>query len=724
MNFLGEAVKLKTRSEADVLADLAALTKSLGYVHALAAICHRDNFVSYRGELTPSDMSRLHSPNRLIGTEIATLLGLMVHQPLDLTLPTEEVIKTYVAQTDALMEELHRSLSLPMHESLQDCISTGSVNDIWQGEVMREPIFYGPESAYSFQYRDLFAEKYGPDDAWLVKNKGFSAAQARSIAHAMCLLMDERAAEMFAFGKATKEGIKTWLPTFELAPAEISHRSGEPASVVEAFIKAFTLDGNNSQFQTLGDFNSVAATPLIPTGNGTVLLFQHYAIYEALYESPFYWMLQDPEYKVTAANNRGAFTETYSARRLSTVFGDTNVHTNVNLHRGKNRVGEIDVLVIFGDRIIIVQAKAKKLTLLARKGNDNQLKADFAAAIQDSYNQGWDCANSIVAGGCRIETNDGRTVVLPDTIKEVYLFNVLSEHYPALAFQARQYLKYQSTAVIRPPFVMDVFLLDAMTEMLSTPLRLLSYVRMRLATIEKVSVSHELTALGFHLQRNLWLDDEYDMVMLDDSVSVSLDTAMMVRRDNLDGERTPPGILTRLAGTLYERLISQIEERADPATLELGFMLLSLGEESCRHIHQGLEIITQKTRADSRRHDVSLSLQAGNCGISIHCNPAISPEAIAALEFHCTKRKYAERADTWFGLSVSPNADIQFGVTMDFPWSPSEEMEELTRGMKTGVPVASALAGLSTKSTAQKVGRNDLCPCGSGRKFKKCCLSR
>jgi uncharacterized protein YecA (UPF0149 family) len=23
-----------------------------------------------------------------------------------------------------------------------------------------------------------------------------------------------------------------------------------------------------------------------------------------------------------------------------------------------------------------------------------------------------------------------------------------------------------------------------------------------------------------------------------------------------------------------------------------------------------------------------------------------------------------------------------------------------------------------------KIGRNDLCPCGSGRKFKKCCISK
>ena len=27
-----------------------------------------------------------------------------------------------------------------------------------------------------------------------------------------------------------------------------------------------------------------------------------------------------------------------------------------------------------------------------------------------------------------------------------------------------------------------------------------------------------------------------------------------------------------------------------------------------------------------------------------------------------------------------------------------------------------------TKELTEKLGRNDLCPCGSGRRFKRCCL--
>jgi len=36
----------------------------------------------------------------------------------------------------------------------------------------------------------------------------------------------------------------------------------------------------------------------------------------------------------------------------------------------------------------------------------------------------------------------------------------------------------------------------------------------------------------------------------------------------------------------------------------------------------------------------------------------------------------------------------------------------------------SALEAEATRITQEKVGRNDPCPCGSGKKFKKCCLGQ
>jgi hypothetical protein len=391
------------------------------------------------------------------------------------------------------------------------------------------------------------------------------------------------------------------------------------------------------------------------------------------------------------------------------------------LFKGKDIAGEADVLVVFGDRLIIVQAKSKKLTLEARKGNDGQLKSDFAAAIQLSYEQGWECASVLVGGGYRLEDDQGREVKLSHPVKEIYLFSIVSEHYPALAFQSSQYLSYQTTEVIKAPLVMDVFLLDAIAEMLTSPLRFLSYIRLRIAAAGKVNLSHELTALGFHLKQNMWLDDEFNYVMIDDSYSIDLDTAMTVRREGHPGQRTPKGILTKLAGTRYEQVISQIEAEANPATLELGFQLLVMNEDAAFNIHRGLEAITRMTREDGQGHDFTISAEQGNAGICFHSNAMPSAAAMRRLQFHCHKRKYILRSDTWFGLAVGGDCEIQFGVTLNFPWAESEQMNELTRDAQAPAPISS-LSFLIRQSHGQKAGRNDPCPCRSGKKYKKCCM--
>ena len=41
---------------------------------------------------------------------------------------------------------------------------------------------------------------------------------------------------------------------------------------------------------------------------------------------------------------------------------------------------------------------------------------------------------------------------------------------------------------------------------------------------------------------------------------------------------------------------------------------------------------------------------------------------------------------------------------------------------KTSSPPTPRLAGPNTAVSKPKIGRNDSCPCGSGKKFKNCCL--
>ena len=139
----------------------------------------------------------------------------------------------------------------------------------------------------------------------------------------------------------------------------------------------------------------------------------------------------DKTYSPTALNHRGLFTEEFSRERLEDVFGKKHVYANVHIVESKGRrLGEIDVLVVFGDRAIVLQAKSKRLTLESRRGNDKQIQDDFKKSVQDAYDQGYLCASVLNDTNYQLKDAAGNGVPLPVPLKEIYVLCVVSDHYP------------------------------------------------------------------------------------------------------------------------------------------------------------------------------------------------------------------------------------------------------------------------------------------------------
>ena len=594
------------RIEQDVFDDLDALCGSSGYIHVLAFLSFRDNLVSYDGHMTSEDMAASYTPERTIRTEFATLMGLMLKHPIDFNLPTPADMQALIDKTDSLLRELHACLGQPMIEAITGALaakkassSVDQVSPFLRGDVLREPIFYGGELAYSFQYRDLALDRYAKDDDWLQINKGFRIAEAHAVVGALARLQNRKVIETIKGMTHLDPSRWSTLAGFTSSLEEIAAEANVASESTAAFLAALTAPKlpANAGFTALGNFNIANAFPILRSPSGDYVSLQTYGVFEALYDSPFYWMAVDKSYKDTAFAHRGAFTEDFVARRLVTVFGPAKVHRNVNLFRKGNHVGEIDVLVLFADRAIVIQCKSKKLTLEARKGNDLKLRDDFKKSVQSAYDQAYICANSLNDLDFNFVDEFGSELTLP-TLREIYPLCVVSDHYPALAVQAREFLKYAVTDVIQPPLIADVFLIDVLAEILSSPLRLLSYLNRRVNYEQRIHSINELTILAYHLQQNFWLDDKTDMMMVGEDVATELDTVMTVRREGLGGTTVPAGILTRLDGTLVGRMLETIENRAEASLVDLGFMLLTLNGETLDDLNWELQ---GNRRADARR---------------------------------------------------------------------------------------------------------------------------
>ena len=132
--------------------------------------------------------------------------------------------------------------------------------------------------------------------------------------------------------------------------------------------------------------------------------------------------------------------------------------------------GEIDVLVVFGEFVIVVQAKSKRVTLKARAGGTEALKADFEGAIQNPYRQALECVEHIKAGATCV-TKDGTELEFP-SLPRFFPMVVLSDPFPASTILSHVMLERGDEIA---PVIWDIGVLDCVSRMLPTPIEMLFF---------------------------------------------------------------------------------------------------------------------------------------------------------------------------------------------------------------------------------------------------------
>ena len=281
------------RTEEEIFKDLAQLCVTDGYAHVIAYFCFRDNTIGYGNELTAKDFQRSCPSERLIRTEIATLIGLMCKAEISLETPHPDTLQVLIEKTDELLQELHLAMASPMLNAFEnkDAIIKDQRNSLTSAMVLREPIFYSGESAYEFQYRDLAFRKYSNDALWIVNKKGFTLPDAKSIIDA--LIDNQNVRLMQTLESLRQMPLNQWttLPAYIVASEDLSRRTELPLGVVDRVLSAFSVKAGpacNTQFVSLNTFNQTNAFPLIDLDNNKFLLFQSFSLSEAFYETPFY----------------------------------------------------------------------------------------------------------------------------------------------------------------------------------------------------------------------------------------------------------------------------------------------------------------------------------------------------------------------------------------------------------------------------------------------------
>lgn len=158
----------------EIIKKIETLVTEQGFVYTLVIMLYHDLFYP------PEEIVNINWKERLNYNEFSFLIGLMVKNDIDMTIPTEKEIKERIDRAYELFDQLHQAYLTPMKSSMQRIFEEPSspekVNDgfktmLQTGEVAVEAIFYGGSGAYDFQYLEFAEKRYQKDVAWIQANK-------------------------------------------------------------------------------------------------------------------------------------------------------------------------------------------------------------------------------------------------------------------------------------------------------------------------------------------------------------------------------------------------------------------------------------------------------------------------------------------------------------------------------------------------------------------------
>ena len=249
------------RSELEIFKDLKKLCTSPGYIHAFARICFKDLYhtvgVDKNYEIVESlDISKLYSHDRLIRSEMSTLHGLLISEDIDYLMPSQEKFEDYICKTDLLLKEIHQAILKPSNDALIECLKNGRKdNPFIRGECLREPIFYSAESAYDFQYLELFIKKYEKDNEWLINNKGVDINDVVLVAQSI-ICIQQMKAELYSLGIQDQFPV---LDIFVILVDEVVYTANKYETTIDYEKAVVILDlfvgDNNRNFTTVNEYN-------------------------------------------------------------------------------------------------------------------------------------------------------------------------------------------------------------------------------------------------------------------------------------------------------------------------------------------------------------------------------------------------------------------------------------------------------------------------------------
>ena len=214
--------------------------------------------------------------------------------------------------------------------------------------------------------------------------------------------------------------------------------------------------------------------------------------------------------------------------------------------------------------------------------------------------------------------------------------------------------------------------------------------------------------------------------MIDAGFSQLVDANFLVARGNWPDAPVAQELFHTWKNPQFYELVHDIKRAASRQPIGQGsaedalFFLFDQSGKGADEFFSMVQRVKRATLRDGERHDVRWPMPESRQGTTIVSFPTLThplqqQSMLRELQGIALAHKYRSRADEWLFLASFAGSPSQFDIFgyIKEPWHQDPEMEQL---------VSTALVtGRAVNAQGEKLERNQKCPCGSGKKFKRCC---
>jgi len=447
-------------------------------------------------------------------------------------------------------------------------------------------------------------------------------------------------------------------------------------------------------------------------------------------------------------NNKAKYLEDESVKLFRKLLPQCDIYSSLYYYPEESESGcELDAIALYDDIIILIECKSGIYTKAARRGGMLSLESVIYKNIEYAYKQGDRTRQYILNSKEAVfyEKNNKHHVALKissQNYRKIFIINTTLDYFSELGVDLYKLKELGLYKEKEFPWTICLSDLEVISDYIEFPNQFIYYMMMRskinnsISRENHIKMLYELDLFAMYKLENLKEFNEYDCEAIEENILIDMldekgeDEVLEIQPcvckdftlfffefyDKYLQTGKKPEVIRKLYNEEILDMCKQLENYKTFGYSSFIFRFLDMDFEQQNEIMSRIHNLCQLSKKDNKMHELTIKrvdphFMDDTYGIVIYVGYNKDRKNIDRLAVKSGLLQHGMTGiKDWITLCIYLDDDSHF-VNKFYYYFGDSKSEKMAHGIANPIPVCKE----------KKIGRNDLCPCGSGNKYKRCC---